>query len=124
MNKRRLAAIARWLEAGAPEKKGVVGFDMGELLHFEDCGAVCCIAGAAMQFFGDKQNHYHCDYFGGLRLLGLNDVLGNQLCSPKWHAQGPDPFTSYKEVSPAWAARVIRKLIKTGVVDWAGCKNE
>jgi hypothetical protein len=52
VNKRRLAAIAKWLEAGAPHKKGVVGFDMTDVLVAKSCGTACCIAGAAQSFFG------------------------------------------------------------------------
>jgi hypothetical protein len=137
MNKRRLAAIARWLEAGAPEKKGVTAFDMSMGIVFTDCGTTCCIAGAALSFFGDLEEvriEYH---FGGHRELNWGDI-STQACDilglPEVDFRSPDSVSHElfytngsfmrPQVTPAWAARVIRKLIKTGVVDWAGCRNE
>lgn len=98
MNKRRLDIVAKWLEGGAKEKHGVAHFDMRDW----KCGSVCCIGGAAQQFFGRDSD--------AGELLGLDAVQEHALFYPnssRAHASTP------KE-----AAKVVRHLIHTGVVDW------
>ncbi len=140
MNKRRLAAIARWLEAGAPHKKNVVGFSMldGIVVHEVkktaketlSCGTTCCIAGAAVQFFNDPENFVRTYanpsvYLGERKvlswgatvneaqeLLGLGYSKARELFIPAERAK----LEQYN--NPAWAARVVRGLIATGEVDW------
>lgn len=143
MNKVRLIEIAEWLEGGA--KHANIKFDMQkglviteEALAAEDpvaCGTVCCIAGAAVAFNRDvinkhrlfgELNYYARDENGeytkrevnwervreqGRDALGLTDTQASQLFMP--------PYLS-KHNDPARAARVVRKLIKTGKVDWEG----
>jgi hypothetical protein len=113
MNKRRLAAIARWLEAGAPHKKGVIGFDMKNV---GTCGTTCCIAGAAIQFFGTKEEKFAEEQCSdpAWRILDLHWTTANRLFEP--------PDFDERKYSTAHAARVIRKLIETGVVDWDGTR--
>ena len=58
MNIANLEFIAEWLEAGAPHKGKVKGFniEVGVQARKGDapaCGTTCCIAGAATQFFND-----------------------------------------------------------------------
>ena len=113
MNKRRLGVIARWLEAGAPHKNGVHGFSMRELFQAGDCGTTCCISGAAHEFWPDDEGP--TPYFGQAQ-LGLTFEQAVRLFEP-------EGFSTGKYDSPAWGARVIRKLIATGEVDWAGTRR-
>lgn len=123
MNKRRLGAIARWLEAGAPEKKGVAGFDMAE---FGRCGTACCIAGTARQWWAPKDERgLHDTDIVGAEVLGMgedadrlrlkDDSRADALFFPR--------VDVLNRATPAWAARCIRKLIKTGEVDWQGTEK-
>jgi hypothetical protein len=116
----KLTEIAEWLEAGAPERKGVTGFDMEQFLSDRGCGTACCIAGAVVQF--DRAipyataNEAYCE--GGdpedlaLHLLGMDMETADEL----FYGRGVD----LEDIDSAWAARCIRKLIETGRVDWLG----
>jgi hypothetical protein len=117
VNKRRLAAIAKWLEAGAPHKKGVVGFDMTDVLVAKSCGTACCIAGAAQSFFGSTpeiRNAWHAEY--ACEILDLDTYTADELFCP-------DDFDKPGKYKAAHAARVIRKLIATGLVDWESTRR-
>jgi hypothetical protein len=125
MNKRRLAAIARWLEAGAPEKKGVKGFNMKE---FGGCGTACCIAGTARQWWApnDERSGWHTDIVSA-EVLGMEeDKLGGEYSILRNDSNADKlffPDVPMISVTPAWAARCIRKLIATGEVDWQGTEK-
>ena len=111
MNIERLNIIAEWLEAGAPERHGITKFDMGEWNFTTSCGTTCCIGGAAEIFFGLPTN---APWEVLDEALGLDEETTNDLFFPyevgdRWSA-----------ITPAWAARCIRKLIETGEVDWVG----
>lgn len=116
MNVERLNAIAEWLEAGAPHKNGVVGLDMSVFSRSTECGSVCCISGAADQFFGGEYGES----------LELNDGQWHALCAP--YDPGVDEYNDEtdefrKGITLGNAARCIRKLIATGEVDWEGIRN-
>lgn len=145
MNKRRLAGIARWLERGAKHKGYVAGFDMTDGIVLKavkatakeslDCGAVCCIAGAAVQFYNKpvellerywdqksvlspmERMHWGMVRDEATELLGLSADTAGELFF------GSGAGVSRYEIDAKWAARVIRKLIATGEVDWAGCRE-
>ena len=152
MNTARLAQIAAWLEAGGWD--GVRGFDMRASIGFNDMDPhnparhiakehYCSIDGAAVSLFGDLENAatsceessaggWYVDEGYSLRaaqeLLGLNHDTAIALFLPsvtkRWDGapmRGPD-IDDFND--PAWAARVIRKLIATGAVDWAGCADK
>lgn len=129
MNIDRLTTIAEWLEAGAPHRDGVDGFDMSGWINREAaCGTTCCIAGAAVEFFQcGLLDHGDTYYSAGKRLLGLNGANAWNLFSPTssaastWDIQKARAFLS--GITPAWAARCIRKLIATGAVDWEGTRD-
>lgn len=135
MNKRRLAAIARWLEAGAPHRQGITGFDMTTGVRYDGCNTTCCIAGAADSFFGErigiarvKADHaltgrpeevYGLLHGDARELLGLTHDQAEYLftpCNPYAHHAAPAGTSRY--ISPARAARTIRHLIETGDVRW------
>jgi len=143
MNKRRLAGIARWLERGAPHKHNVVAFDMSEGFKYKErkatavetnaCGTICCIAGAAVQFYNkpveliekamQETTSSHIPWFmvrnEAEKLLGLDSVTANKLFMARLASGG-----SCRHIADSkWAARVIRKLIATGEVDWEGCRT-
>ncbi len=118
MNIERLIEIAEWLEAGAPHKGNVHGFSMESFERYDPkCGTVCCIAGAANQFFGARLANDPCT---GREDLSAADLLG---------LDGEDryvlffPPEGWSQITPAHAARVIRKLIATGEVDWKSTKD-
>lgn len=152
MNKRRLAHIARWLEAGGVHK--YVTFDILKGVAFKEirindveggmaCGTTCCIAGAACYFFNDVpkmvKNFWSrdvCSLEHGCNreigwgivsneakaLLDLDEVTATRLFEP-WVALCTTQAERSQFNNAAWAARVIRKLIKTGKVDWEGCRE-
>lgn len=134
----RLAELAEWLEAGAPHKGTIYGFDMrfvyAELDRFigpdgvDRCGAVCCMAGAAIEFFGTSKQVREMHRNGNPDLDGRRaaKLLGISFCKQADYLFFPDesesskPPISHKKIDAPWAARCVRKLIATGVVDWEG----
>jgi hypothetical protein len=145
MHIERLTELAEWLEAGAPHKNGVVAFDMNVGVAHNGCGTVCCIAGAAVQFFSplasdyasDAEDSYdqavlendynngeatlasQCDFLRVGRdaqaLLGLDLETAEALFKPESEHWGE---AIWDEITPMKAARVVRHLIATGRVDW------
>lgn len=93
------------------------GFDMRHVKHV--CGSPSCIAGYALQTFGDPVTAA----FGGMSIaaellggvygigddgerFGLHRLFMPAPRSPAWHA------------TPAQAAQVIRHLADTGEINW------
>lgn len=116
MNKRRLIAIAKWLEAGAKPRDGIAGFSMAEYFAENECGTTCCIAGAALAFFGDSCQPGMRSYRAAV-LLGLDIHQADDLFFAA-HAK-----VGLYAIDAPWAARCIRKLIETGKVDWRGTRR-
>lgn len=121
MNKRRLVKLAEWLEAGAPEKKGVAGFDMSSYVEVRKCGTVCCLAGAAQCFFDPKHTVKNLnkwwpdwDWSEAAELLGLDPTTADAL----FHPDQISDTMCWEHIKPKQAARVVRHLIETGKVDW------
>lgn len=149
MNLENLIFIAEWLEAGAPHKGKVKGFDIsvGVQVTKSDtpaCGTTCCIAGAATQFFNDADGelvngargsfHDWSDadataeadwdfvFEEGRELLGLTMEQAKALFVPVGtYGEGiyADGHNWSDFNDPQKAARVIRNLIATGKVDWS-----
>lgn len=125
MNVDRLTKIAEWLEAGAPHKKGVAKFDMSDYVVNDSCGTVCCIAGAACQFFTKSRYKTHQSFVeeNAPKILDLSEGEAEELfCA--FDLQDEMGFVGLSKITPAWAARCIRKLIATGEVDWRGTREE
>ena len=129
MNIERLNIIAEWLEAGAPHKNGVVGFYMPVFFREDnECGTIACIGGCAVQWWGDekllKDYWKHKEKENVANLLRLDVDTANALFYPDSYPEdrdGKGPLLNrLEEVTPAWAARCIRKLMETGEVDWVG----
>lgn len=126
MNIERLEIIAEWLEAGAPHRDGQ-GFNM-ETWSKKDhtdyagakCGTVMCIGGAANQFFGEgTAGLAMVDEPGvGIEILGLTRKQTVALFYP--YVLGALSSRNWSSITPQHAARVIRHLIATDEVDWAG----
>lgn len=118
MNTERLREISDWLKAGAPERGGVVEFNMAEWSGESEsgCGSICCIGGTAQAWYSksDGRGWISSSHFLGLteeqaeELFFASNSVGNQLHT----------------ITPAWAARCIDHLIATGVVDWEGTRSE
>lgn len=129
MNKDRLIDLAEWCEAGCPERGNVIGFDMNDAINVApgDCGAVCCLAGAATQFYGGKagevlfdqaldrgsaqwQSRIHSPNVRqtAMQVLGIDDDIAYRLFEP----------CNFEKVTPAIAARTLRHLAATGEVRW------
>lgn len=54
-------------------------------------------------------------------ILGLDDGIAAQLFTPEdTYDEDGTPLFYLDNVTPAWAARVVRDLIRTGYVDWVG----
>ena len=154
MNTERLAVLAEWLEKGAPHER--ITFDMCRGIGFSislasvyyhalngnpanACKTSCCIAGSAVQFFGDvaelvaKLDEYEVFCFennmpfddvhnAAAELLGLDEDQSYYLFTPHIEeTEHPYDSLAYYD-KPAWAARVIRNLIATGIVDWRACE--
>jgi hypothetical protein len=134
MNVEPLEAIARWLEAGTPHKDGVVGFNMSMGIVRGACGTTCCIAGAACEFFSTVRPSSSFFYASwslyvapeAKKILGLSDFEAHALFFGPNPAEfeGVSDRREAQSVTPAWAARCIRRLIATGKVDWQGTRDE
>jgi len=103
----RLEYIAQWLEAGAPHVGDVAGFNMTRFRQESACGTVCCIAGSAIQWWGQWHPDGMPSGMNGARLIGVSHEAAEKLF-----------FHDHHNPDPAWAARCIRHYQKTGIVDW------
>ena len=139
MNREKLEVLAQWLEAGAPHQNNVDKFDMREGIRVDGCGTTCCIAGAAVQFFGNGEAEvmyagaferynergvgkvpFYPDSPGertvmsfGAELLDLTDKQASELFTPSQYEYDWDKIT------PAHAATAIRNFLKTGEINWS-----
>jgi len=131
----RLTILAEWLEQGAPHKAGIDRFDMNHGVAVDPadpaCGTVCCIAGAATQFFGDKgqlfvgqaqadlefqgdgEAEWHEVESEARYLLDLDRIVADQLFRPNMLQ------VDWQHITPEKAGKVVRNLIDTGNVDWS-----
>lgn len=130
----RLLALAEWLDDGAPPALGVTRFNMHSFIaqsYDADnnlCGTACCIAGAAVMFYGSWTDVAAKVFADGPhkstwateagKLLGLNEGNALRLFAPLYVESGP-----WDDITPAYAARVIRHYADTGTVDWAVCRG-
>lgn len=136
MNKKRLTALADWLEAGAPHQH--IRFTMTTFLRLFDkdgndvslfadtkdvCSTACCMAGALVQTYAPEQlaqdGHVKIPPIKTIaqRIAGLNEKQADALFIPV--------TIPYVDVTPQKAAQVVRHLLATGNVDWrvAGFEN-
>lgn len=133
MNVKRLNIIAEWLEAGAPHKDGISGFDMSSWSDPNDkwrcCGTACCIGGAADQWF--VKGAHDAYSVPDIMLIERLAEQGNSKAAKALGLDGekavdlffPERNGIYMHTIDApWAARCIRKLIATGEVDWEGTR--
>lgn len=134
-----LEKVITWLEAGAPHVKIAEGieidvFDMEYSVEAEHdlgdtCGTACCIAGAVCQFemLGmDKRSKDNSlpwyssswdDTIGVLEItteyLGISEEDAEPLFTPFDYGVEQEIYNN-----PKHAAKVVRKFINTGIVDW------
>lgn len=125
MNVERLITLAEALEgpiaAGkfgmsdffTPANSWCLNLSAGEAMH--TCGSAGCIAGWAAALFEPAAMllDVNCETVG--RLLGLNYCLASALfVPPVFDSPARNPY----KASAAEAAKVVRHLALTGVVDW------
>ena len=124
---RNLGKVARWLEAGAPHVdisgRRIDSFDMTKGIESEGCGTACCIAGALVQFNGGNATGYWTDIRDKAMDLGgiTEEADAYELFGLYSDGQGEyehGRFARLREVKPEGAAKVIRKFVRTGEVDW------
>ena len=133
-----LEKVITWLEAGAPHVKIAEGveidvFDMEYSVDTEHdlgdtCGTACCIAGAVCQFemLGidkrAKDNSLAWSLMSGFgegvleittEYLDISEEDADQLITPFDFCFDPEDYNN-----PKHAAKVVRKFIDTGIVDW------
>lgn len=133
-----LEKVITWLEAGAPHVKIAEGveidvFDMEfsvetDYSFGDTCGTACCIAGAVCQFemLGmdkrQKDNSLTWSLMSGFgegvleittEYLDISEEDADQLFTPFDFCIEPSLYNN-----PEHAAKVVRKFIDTGIVDW------
>lgn len=134
--KKTLIEVAEWLEAGAPHVKigngrKISKFDMTETVNVNDCGTACCIAGAIHQFEGfdiGSNGLGWVEFYGlfGLKrqcqeFLNINDQDATSLFEPWCYFEDYDQ----QEFSqPDVAAKVIRRFVETGHIEWGKVIDE
>lgn len=137
MNIPELVKLAEWLEAGGDDKDpDGVKFFMPKY-YTEDvqargdtgCGAAACMAGAVVVHanklpVGKRGYSENLDiHKTATEILGLDDGIAAQLFTPEdTYDEDGDTLFCLDNVTPTWAARVVRDLIRTGYVDWEGNK--
>lgn len=148
MNRELLTQIAVWLEGGAKHEKMV--FSMSTGVSFEpvdfnpkavaECQSSCCIAGAAVQFSGltqsiadrldmDEQDSPELPWWrvrqAATAALGITDAQGRALFDPAHYDNEGIAWKNGELVEfndPSWAARVIRRFLAIGLIDWNGTR--
>lgn len=139
--RKRLQQVQEWLAGGAQhveiERDGVklpplTRFSIHQTVRRDDCGTVCCIAGAVCQFnapfdIRDFDNHQwvkfykeeseHHDGVSAIAqgLLGISLEDATDLFEPS----GID----WDDITPAVAAELLRAYLETGKIDWYSAKE-
>lgn len=94
--------------AGEPERKK----------KFKGCGSAMCIGGSASFVFGDGIDSNY-DEFDAADALGLDMTAANALFYPSAQAGFKGNADNWPEITPARMARTLRRLARTGIVDWS-----
>lgn len=117
----RLIEVAEWLEAGAPHKGNIAGFDMSDYAVPTSCGTVCCIAGAIVEFEAMRRGIAFSDMPGIAGTASAHEVA-EELCElpfdTAWDLFIPDVEKRWCHITPFEAAATIRRYLNTGVVSW------
>lgn len=123
--RRHLERVTEWLEAGAPHRGAVAGFDLSWFIASppdNTCGTVCCVAGALVQFHREDVGdppltpaQYDADdaYRDARQLMDLTRDEARELFCLDVSMWVLD------HVFPTEAASVLRRLLTDGVLDWA-----
>ena len=125
MNTELVNKVLAWLDAGAPHEKTGFSFDMSSYVHDGEpcvthpCGTTCCMAGAAIAFASPavfkelRADSYDVNVkSAAAALLDIPVSDADELFSPIFLDY------EYADVTPALAANVLRKYVKTGKVVW------
>jgi hypothetical protein len=120
MNKENILKLANHIESlrhiGDDEAlgQGVEGFNLNREVF--TCGTPACIAGWAVSFQRHTNQIADDEEFtnDAMKYLGVNEYEYDDLCYP-FYAKA---ISSFDDVTPAQAAKVLRNLAETGVVDW------
>lgn len=134
MNRERFEHVASWLEAGAPERGRVEGFNLGYTIVKPDksCGTICCIAGATVEFYDKAYADSYLEIGEFLRymawydlcerareLLGITEDEARELFNPMAAMDGKMIANSqWRPITPQWAGQCVRHFMATREVDW------
>lgn len=83
-------------------------FAMSLVLEKHDCGTVGCVIGFASVLWPDEET-------SGFRSLGLSMTQENELSMPAGYTE---PELQATRFHPRNVARVLRRLVATGRVEW------
>ena len=139
MNTKRILAVAdaiertnhsfhmsKWLQSdtGASHMLGIAathGID-ALVADAERCHTSACLAGWAVLLYGDDRPGlpFKTTYEYGRELLDLTDQQARKLFQPTpFNRPGEREISChYNDVTPAYAARVLRQFAHTGEVNW------
>lgn len=135
INAKLFEPVLKWLDAGAPHaKRKGLGFDMnhfalpgGQDFEGNECGTACCIAGALTlmnpEAYPNKPHPMASNTRGFNEIgaiAGLNEEQSLRLFFAAETVANGIPVCEFplEDITPKWAARVIRHMIETGEVKW------
>lgn len=140
MNVEKLMRVVEWLEAGVPVVDKMVGFNMAGIIepagiyyavqndgseYFPECGTVCCIAGALVQFEMQDRLGQMADCDDEAYDAGF--VVNNSIIETGSLLADIDGDTGIRlfipnidlgRATPAEAAKVLRNFIESGKITW------
>lgn len=137
--------IIGWLEsrqATEPEFNMLESISKPANKETMSCNTVCCIAGAAVIFSGQRINMREIFRRGpvieydwievrnkAMKLLGFEQrSLALELLMPDMAGTsigvGEFNYLTFPRIDSAWAARTIRNYLNTGRVEWEKCNEQ
>ena len=116
----RLIEIAEWLEAGGDARGTVAGFNMSDWRNVTNCGSVCCIAGALVEFEAQRTGatvaHVLASVGGGFHQTG--EYLAEMDFNSAYDLFIPPEELNFGRITPDEAAATVRGYLETGDVSW------
>lgn len=139
--RKRLEQVQEWLADGAPHKEielngekllPITRFNIHQTVRRDDCGTVCCIAGAVCQFnapfdireldqhkwvaFYENEDDSHEGVSARAQnLLGISHFDACELFEPS--------DIDWDDITPAVAAELLKTYMATGEINWIAAKE-